>query len=360
LNHPQFDFAFVADLPTTPVAAKKRTAGRKAVPGSAPASEPALAPTLADVGQITAIGAPIAADLESMACALGAHPDYRVVRRLQPRLHWPPATGAKVCRVAVLDTETTGLDSSKEKIIELALLLLDIDMETGLPAGEVQVYDALEDPGIPISKEIEGITGISNAMVKGQRLDDDRIEALLADVDLVIAHNAGFDRPFAEARIPRFRQLAWACSFADIGWKEQGRSSAKLESLVLDMGWFYDAHRAEMDCHALLAILAVPLPKLAHTGLAHLITQASKPSYRLQATNAPFDAKDLLKARGYRWSAEQKVWHTRLGDAVALQAEFDWLKEHAYHQRAAVVQFEKLDSCVRYSSRPGELLLHQL
>ena len=36
-----------------------------------------------------------------------------------------------------------------------------------------------------------------------------------------------------------------------------GQGSAKLESLALACGWFYDAHRAETDCHALLAVLAL-------------------------------------------------------------------------------------------------------
>ncbi len=300
-----------------------------------------------------------------MAVVLDAHPDYRVMRRLQPRLQWPaPTAGNGICRAVVLDTETTGLDQSKEKIIELALLRVDIDTVTGLPVGEVQVYDGLEDPGIPIPTEIEDITGISHAMVKGQKLDEARIAELLTDVDLVIAHNAGFDRPFAEARIPHFKDLAWACSFADIGWKALGQGSAKLESLAQAQGWFYDAHRAEMDCHALLAVLACPLPAApgatSHTGLFQLIDKARKPSYRLQATNAPFDAKDKLKARGYRWNADQKVWHTRLDDAAALDAEREWLKLNAYHQRSAVVQVEKLNALVRYSSRPGEILHTQL
>ena len=296
-----------------------------------------------------------------MAIVLEAHPDYRVTRRLHPRLHWPAAgEGQGVCRVIVLDTETTGLDHSKDRIMELALLRVDVDLATGMPLGAVQVYNGLEDPGMPISKEVQDITGINDAMLQGQRLDEERIAAMLDGADLVIAHNAGFDRPFTEARLPQFRKLAWACSFADIGWREHGRSSAKLESLAREMGWFYDAHRAEMDCHALLAVLTVNLPKLALTGLAHLMAQAQKPSYRLQATNAPFDAKDKLKARGYRWSAEQKVWHMRMGDSKALQTEFDWLKENAYHQRSAVVQFEKLDALVRYSARLGDLLHHQL
>jgi DNA polymerase-3 subunit epsilon len=351
LTSEQFDFAFVADLPTRPVPGKKRAAQRK-VPQYSPVT-PEITP---QSEEIEATGGGV----EAMARELDAHPDYRVLRRLLPRLQWPKATGQGLCRMVVLDTETTGLDHSKEKIIELALLRVDVDLTTGLPVGEVQVYDGLEDPGIPIPKEIEGITGISNAMVQGQRLDEARIAALLQGVDLVVAHNAGFDRPFAEARIAQFRQLSWACSFTDISWKEQGKKSAKLEALALEMGWFYEAHRAEMDCHALLAVLATPLPKQEHTGLAHLIAQARKPSYRVQATNAPYDSKDSLKARGYRWGAEQKVWHTRVGDGPALQAEFEWLKEHAYHQRSAVVQFEKLDAGVRYSNRPGEMLHHQL
>lgn len=369
LNNDQLDFAFVAELPISPVAPKKRGSRAKAVVPSAPLAVPVSGSLLQGQRAPDGLGAlppdGVAAappsPVESMAAALDAHPDYRVLRRLQPRLQWPqPGAGRGVCRAIVLDTETTGLDQSKDKIMELALLRVDIDLETGLPVGSMQVYDGLEDPGMPIPKEVQDITGIDNAMVQGQRLDEERIAAMLNGVDLVIAHNAGFDRPFAEARLPQFRDLAWACSFADISWKAQGRRSAKLESLALEMGWFYDAHRAEMDCHALLAVLAVKLPALPHTGLAHLIEQAHRPSYRLLATNAPFDAKDKLKARGYRWGAEQKVWHTRVGDSKALQAEFDWLKEHAYHQRSAVVQFEKLDALVRYSARPGELLHHQL
>lgn len=342
MNNNQLDFAFVAELPTVSLPPKKRAPRKVASP--------------------VAAAVPVAStqDAESLARVLDAHPDYRVLRRLQPRLQWPPAAdGQGVCRVVVLDTETTGLDQSREKIIELALLRVDVDLATGLPVGDVEVYDGLEDPGIPIPKEIEGITGISNAMVKGQRLDEARVAQLLDGVDLVIAHNAGFDRPFAEARLPRFRELAWACSFADIGWKDYGRGSAKLESLALEMGWFYDAHRAEMDCHALLAVLASPLPQQAHTGLAHLVAQGRKPSYRLQATGAPFDAKDLLKARGYRWNAEQKVWHTRLGDEAALQAECDWLRTQVY-RRAATVQVEKLDAAVRYSSRAGDVVQQPL
>jgi DNA polymerase-3 subunit epsilon len=349
LNHEQLGLSLFPDLPPEPrptVTVKKRIAR-------------VAKTSVADCAVALATGA-ASDDVEQMAQTLERHPDYRVQRRLKPCLLWPGAAAQAVTRVVVLDTETTGLDQSKERIIELALLRVDIDTATGLPVGAVQVYDGLEDPGKPIPQEVVAITGITDADVRGQRIDEARVLQLLQDVDVVIAHNAGFDRPFAEARLSRFAELTWACSLSDIDWKTQGRSSAKLENLAQALGLFYDAHRAEMDCHALLAVLAAPLPRGGGTALAQLLSAATKPSYRLSATGAPFDAKDLLKARGYRWNAEQRVWQARVGDDAALQVEFDWLKEHAYQRSAAVVQFEKLNALVRFSGRGGEFLYHTL
>jgi DNA polymerase-3 subunit epsilon len=297
---------------------------------------------------------------EDMACALEQHPDYRVLRRLVPKQRFDHVPLGPLVRVIVLDTETTGLDQSRDQIIELAMLRVDVDSVTGLPCGEVQVYDGLEDPGMPISPEIEAITGISNGMVKDQRLDESRIAALLDGVDLVIAHNAAFDRPFVEARLPQFKALAWGCSFADIDWRAEGHGSSKLEYLAMDLGWFYDAHRAEVDCHALLAVLGATLPVSAKTGLAKVMAAAQGPSFRLQATGAPFEAKDSLKARSYRWNAEHKVWHTLLVDEVLLQTECDWLKSAVYGNRTARVQVEKLDARVKYSARSGAVSTLQL
>lgn len=297
---------------------------------------------------------------QEMAAILEAHPDYRVLRRLAPIHHFDRVAQGPVKRILVLDTETTGLDQSRDKIIELAMLRVDVDTATGLPVGAVTVYDGLEDPGVPISPEIEKITGISSAMVQGQRLDETKIAALLADADLVIAHNAGFDRPFCEARWPGFAQLPWGCSFAEIDWRKEGHGSAKLEYLAMEKGWFYEAHRAEVDCHALLAVLGAPLPTAGGTGLSQILAASNSCVYRLQANQAPFDAKDLLKARAYRWNAEQKVWHTRLADEAQLEAELVWLKSTVYGERAAWVQVEKMDALVKYSSRHGELVNRQI
>ncbi|MEZ5702281.1 MAG: 3'-5' exonuclease [Burkholderiaceae bacterium] len=306
------------------------------------------------------------AALEALARQLEQHPDYRVLRRLVPIQDFGPRTaetpqgeatgdlGATAHRVIVLDTETTGLSHQADKIIELAMLMVQVDAATGRPFGLVELYEGFEDPGMPIPAVAREVTGITDDMVRGHQLDEVAVAQMLAQADLVIAHNAGFDRPFVEARFPGFAGKAWACSFKDIDWKAAGAESLKLSALAADQGWFYDAHRAQVDCHALLQVLARPLAADGQTGLARLITAASQPSFKLSATGSPFESKDVLKARGYRWDAEARVWGCLLGDDAALEAELAWLADAVYGGRAASVEVERLDGHVRYSARHGE------
>ena len=292
---------------------------------------------------------------EEMAQQLDAHPDYEVLRRLVPVPDYGPApdTLQAVCRVLILDTETTGLSHASDRIIELAMLRVSVDAATGLPFGPVETFEGFEDPGMPIPEIARQITGITDDMVRGQRLDDAQVEALLAGADLVVAHNAGFDRPFMEARFPAFAAKPWACSFADIDWKAQGAESAKLSALAQDRGWFYDAHRALVDCHALLQVLASSGHEGSGNGLSRLMEAALRPSYRLRATGSPFESKDALKSRGYRWDGEAKVWGRALDSEDALNGELAWLRAEVYGRRKAQVEVEVRDALTRYASRSG-------
>lgn len=293
-------------------------------------------------------------DAEAMAQALAQHPDFRVLRRLQPRTDYGPLSGQATQRVIVLDTETTGLDARTEKVIELAMLSVLVDTATGQPVGPVTLYESFEDPGKPIPPQITEITGIDDSMVQGQRIDDVAVTALVEQADLIVAHNAGFDRPFVEARWPVFARKAWNCSFAGIDWKKEGSGSAKLEFLASERGWFYDAHRAQVDCHALLQVLSSPLSD-GQTGLSRLLAGAGQTRYKLRATGAPFEAKDKLKSRGYRWDGEGRVWWCSLPSDELLAAECTWLRAEVYGQRSARVQLEAMDSHVQFSSRPGDI-----
>jgi len=302
------------------------------------------------------------ANLDAMAKRLEQAPDFRVLRRIVPIMDFgPPApesaqASTDVRRVLVLDTETTGLSHQGDKIIELAMLLVDVNTATGQPFGPVAVVEGFEDPGMPIPVVAQQVTGINDAMVKGQQLDDAQVEAMVARADLIVAHNAGFDRPFVEARFPCFATKSWACSFMDIDWKAAGAGSSKLSALAIDQGWFYDAHRAQVDCHALLQVLSRPVGGTTTTGLRQLIDAAGQPSFKLRATGSPFESKDRLKERGYRWDAEGKVWYCTLPSQERLDVELEWLKKEVYGRRSVRLDIESMDSTVRYSLRHGQTI----
>ena len=130
--------------------------------------------------------------------------------------------------------------------------------------------------------------------------------------------------------------------------------SITLSALAQDHGWFYDAHRAQVDCHALLQVLSVPLSD-GQTGLARLLAEAGQTRYKLRATGAPFETKDKLKSRGYRWDGEGRVWWCSLASDALLDAECAWLRAEVYGTRSARVQLEALNSLVQFSSRSGKL-----
>ena len=318
---------------------------------------------------------------EALAVKLEAHPDYRVLRRLDVSREWPALTGADVSQAVVLDTETTGLDPAADKIIELAMVKFEYSRATGEVGRVLGVYDGLEDPGAPIPSESTVIHGITDEMVRGRRLDESAIERLLDGVGVVIAHNAGFDRPFVERRLPAFQSLAWGCSLREVPWESVGIGSAKLEYIAYRYGFFFDAHRAEIDCRALLEVLRRPLPvpepeeadaqalspgldggavlggvgqrgSAGVTALKRLLEAAREPSLRVWATGSPFESKDVLKARGYRWEGEKRVWYRDLG-AAEQAAELGWLKENVYEEKSAAVEVETFDARTRYSGRDG-------
>jgi DNA polymerase-3 subunit epsilon len=124
------------------------------------------------------------------------------------------------------------------------------------------------------------------------------------------------------------------------------------------LGWFYDAHRAQVDCHAVLRVLSSPLKPYAEikplNGLQQLFKSAENARTVVKAFGSPFETKDKLKARGYRWDAEARVWYTAVKSAEALETEAAWLKSEVYGGRSARIGLETQDALVQFSSRSGK------
>ena len=183
-------------------------------------------------------------------------------------------------------------------MIELGIL----KFEYGASGRIYRVLDTLnqlQEPQKPIPLEITRLTGITDADVAGQRIDDAAVARIAADAAVVIAHNASFDRQMCEPRWPVFREKNWGCSCHQIPWRAEGHEGLKLGYLLSDCGFFHRGHRAIDDCHALLALLARPLQASGQLALAALLETARKPTVRLWAQGSPIETKEGLCGHFY-------------------------------------------------------------
>jgi len=269
------------------------------------------------------------ADLEAMAAILEASGRYRVLRRLEPRSQIRPADGSPLRLGVMLDLETTGLSAAGDEIIEMALLPFTYSLDGRI--FEVKApFHRLRQPSRPIPQEITRLTGLDDAAVAGCAIDPEEVERFMAPADLVIAHNAAFDRAFAERFHPVFAAKPWACSMSQPPWAEEGFEGTRLSYLAAGFGLFYDAHRALNDCAVVIELLARPMPVSGRLPMALLLEAARRPAIRIFADGAPFDMREALKARGYRWSGDAvsrpRTWYLDAPEETAAE-EFEWLEE---------------------------------
>ena len=270
--------------------------------------------------------------LTAMAEALAQSADYRVLRRLVPRETFNPSIGQNTKTGILLDVETTGLDQRKDEVIELGMVKFDY-LPDGRIASIKNVFSSFNEPSEPIPLEVTTLTGITNEMVAGQRIDETAVSSFAEEAVIVIAHNAGFDRKFAERYWPIFQRKAWGCSATEVAWRKHGFEGSRLGYLLNGAGFFHQAHRAVDDCHALLEILALELPTTGTPALAVLLAQARKKTMRVWAEQSPFDLKDTLKRRGYRWSdgndGRPRSWYVDV-EECKLDDEIAFLRTEIY------------------------------
>ena len=287
---------------------------------------------------------------EMAANALEASDDYRVLRRLRPREIVDPRPLGPGERLAVIvDTETTGLDHRRHEVIELGMVAFVHD-DHGSVLAVTGEFGGLQEPSEILPPEIVRLTGITDEMLEGRRIDVAAVEEFIAGADLVIAHNAGFDRSFCERLARGFVPKPWACSVKEVDWAGLGFEGTKLGYLVGQSGWFHAGHRAVDDCHALLAVLAAPTSDGSGPALRQLLTNSARTRVRVWGEGAPFDLKDQLKQRGYRWSdggdGRPRSWWIEVDESLA-GAEIEYLEREIYMRRVRP-RAQPITACDRY------------
>lgn len=284
-----------------------------------------------------------------------------------------PASPATL-RLALLDCETTGLDPSQGAIIEVAVGLYEVARqrpETGRatnpksgnptvqapdlsvasadpPSSQlglfeqsptsawvlVDTYEGLHDPGAPLSTEISELTGLTDADLQGRSIDWPKVLALLDQADLLVAHNAAFDRAWLEHHVPATRGRRWACSLAHIDWKAHRCGCGVLRHLAFEcqVPGAHGGHRAMHDVQLMAGVLQSrdPHPERGQRSYVfEMLTNAFQTQNLLEATGAPFENKDVLKAAGWRWSGTKKTWW-KLVRGADVEDVVTWLGREVY------------------------------
>lgn len=159
--------------------------------------------------------------------------------------------------ILILDTETTGLDHAKDVVIEVACAEFHVPS-----ACVVKTFSTLlsSDGGSPVANPAERVNHIPAEAIRmgiPASFGWDRVDGMAFDCDLVLAHNAPFDRGFVPAGDERpLNRLHWVDTKEDIAWPLANKPGESLVNLTLAHGLgIGHAHRAMADVDMLCRLL---------------------------------------------------------------------------------------------------------
>ncbi|WP_319379900.1 3'-5' exonuclease [Thiomicrorhabdus sp.] len=280
---------------------------------------------------------------------LQASGDYQILRKLKPRDHFHAPAQETTHRVCLIDTETTGLDTQSCEIIELGYQLIEFDSH-GRFYRVLAAKNFLNEPEGEISSEVTQVTGLTLEDVKGHSIPWDEVETDMQQVQLCVAHNAAFDRPVLERYSEVFVDKIWGCSVAQIDWQKLTDVGSRSQEFLCWKvgGFYYGAHRALDDVQALTELLSQPVGTEEKSAFFYLLKAVRSSKSLVKATGAPFEVKDALRSRGYRWNASERVWQ-KVIEQAELESETHWLREQQCHSPFV----QKLKATDTFSIRAG-------
>lgn len=214
----------------------------------------------------------------------------------------------------IVDTETTGLDPNKDSCLEIGAILFNV------PARSVLAQNSFLMP--VQSNEAEAINRIPAEIT---RLNQpwhkamDYFNSLLDCSEVLVAHNATFDRQwFGNGVLPEINKK-WICTMEDISWPSDRQLGSRPSVRDLSLAYgvpVWNAHRALTDC----IYLAEVFKKCEN--LESLLLEGLEPRTLFRA-QVSYDQRHLAKKAGFRWNAAiPGAWSRRLSEREVLKLDF--------------------------------------
>lgn len=152
------------------------------------------------------------------------------------------------------DTETTGLSSTKDRIIEIGAVLFD-------KSGVLDTFETLVNPQKSIPEECTKINHITNEMIKDAPLSKDALASFVSFIKkgILVAHNASFDLNFINAELERAELPALKNKAVDtlqfVRWAYPllGKYNLQIMAKLMDIP-VQEAHRAYDDARVCMEV----------------------------------------------------------------------------------------------------------
>ena len=185
-------------------------------------------------------------------------------------------------RYAFVDLETTGVSPADDRITEIAIIRVDGDVLR-------DEWSSLVDPGIPIPPEIQALTGITDAAVRGAPRFSDLIQSVAHRLDgrILVAHNARFDYGFLKSEFRRAGDRISAEVLCTVRLSRRlfpQHASHRLDALIARHRLpVTERHRALGDARAIRAFVATVWreedPQQVDAALRALLREPAIPPY---------------------------------------------------------------------------------
>ena len=183
--------------------------------------------------------------------------------------------------LAFVDIETTGGNPDRDRITEIGVI--------SLHEKDVQIWESLMDPGVPIPNNIQQLTGITPSMVRDKPKFEELSSEILMELKdkIFVAHNARFDYGFIRSSFERmgidFRaKVICTVKLSRLLFPDQERHN--LDTIVAKHGLKISSrHRALGDADLLLQFWNICLerfgPEKIHNAIAQLLQTPSLPPH---------------------------------------------------------------------------------
>jgi DNA polymerase-3 subunit epsilon len=212
-------------------------------------------------------------------------------------------------RLLIVDTETTGLDPQRHRCIEVGAVLFDVPHRAVLSQVSF-LLPCQDNPAVAVN----GIPPAVSQRPQPWKASLQCFGALLGAADVVLAHNAAFDRQwFGREPLPAIEK-PWLCSMEDLRWpaERQLKAAPSVRDLALAYGVpVWAAHRALTDCIYLAQVLE------RCDELEPLLIAGLEPR-RLYRARLSYEERHQAKDAGFRWNEPVPgAWSRRLSEREA-------------------------------------------